>query len=114
MFHPPTHIRARTEYNISTRTLIALSCFGLDEIYQISNSTKTSVNKRLLLCHRFFTLSVPAVLFFGAKLHKKNDIRKGFGKKTSRVAIFGAFCESVLSRSSVGCESVIGRWGDGG
>ncbi len=25
MFNPPTHIRARTEYNISTRTLIALS-----------------------------------------------------------------------------------------
>ena len=24
------------------------------------NSTKTSVNKRLLLCHRFFTLSEPA------------------------------------------------------
>ena len=29
-----------------------------------------------LLCHRFFTLSVPSVTFCAAKLHKKNDIRK--------------------------------------
>ena len=52
MLNPPAQFGRRLIYNISTRTLIALSCFGLVK-FSGSRDTKTSVNKRLL-CHYFF------------------------------------------------------------
>ena len=55
MFNPPTHIRARTIYNISTRTLIVPSCFGVVNFAGF-RCTKTSVNKRLLLCPPFYIM----------------------------------------------------------
>ena len=44
MFHPPTHTRARTEYNISTRTLIALSCFGQINLLDSVKPKQASIN----------------------------------------------------------------------
>ena len=44
MFNPPTHIRARTEYNISTRTLIAQSRFGVEILQDSYLPKQASIN----------------------------------------------------------------------
>jgi len=85
MLTHPTHMRARTEYSYPRGHLLHYLALGLRNFagFQVS---KTSVNKRLLLCH-LQRDNRPCMIdsgietrgretFAGAKVHKKNDIRK--------------------------------------
>ena len=63
MYNPPA-LDASVD-NIHIHEDIHCCCLDLLlNVAKILESRKQRFNKRLLLCHRFFTLSVPAVLFY--------------------------------------------------
>ena len=87
MLNPPRHIAGRGMYNIPTWTFIVIVTTISEFCEDSVESQTTSINA--FLCHRFFTLSVPVLLFnvsewrryrlktfAAAKVQQKNDTRK--------------------------------------
>ena len=75
MHSPPNNIGEDLDY-ISTRTFIVAATTSYETLRRFQ-LVANNVNKRLL-CHRFFTLSVPAFAFCAAKLHKKTTYTSGY------------------------------------
>ena len=79
MYNPPHPLRAWSGYDISTRTFIVVVRTLFFRMLRRFCRVANNVNKRLL-CHRFFTLSVPAKFVdlskFAAKVRLFFDICK--------------------------------------